>query len=253
MSKTGRSFLVLSLIAILLAGAIGCNGGGGGADGGGGDAAMHIWFDVYGNPCDGAFPKPGCNFYSDGSKIMDHEDPWFRWYPLSHDKEWLEDGAWWYIDSYGTMRCYFGKAWESPDYIIYDEWGYALNSTNPDDETRDSITQLAQQEGAMMKKAGKAFAEAHGLTEDVGIRFATVTNRWATLPVKLNRARTDEDLAAFSKALLGIELGQAEIAVKGAFAGDNSAVQELSGDIAQHWQTTPENAVRILKGWLSKK
>src|SRR5579885_3429862 len=66
----------------------GGGGGGGGYGGGGGGPYYSAWYDVYGNYCGNTTPMPGCNFYSDGTKIQDYQDPYYYNKVLQYSSDW---------------------------------------------------------------------------------------------------------------------------------------------------------------------
>jgi len=194
---------------------------------------------VYGNYCGRGDPQPGCNYYHDGSKIVDVEDPYYRNY--YH----LDYALWEYTDTYGYTQYYLGWAWWSPDNVLYDEYGRALNELGGSTEVdKDMIAQVGEMNEAAVKTAGKDFAARYALAEDKGVDMARVMNDWATLAK--SRSRTTQDIEAFSKRL-GVDLTKVTIAMDKAKTGDNSGVKSAINDVSAYWGTTPETAKEILK------
>lgn len=198
------------------------------------------WYDVYGYNCGSGQPRPGCNFYWDGSKVVDSADPYFYTsYNVQYD-------YWYYTDSYGYSRSYWGWAWLSPTGILYDDWGRALNE-EADKDGVDVVTDAAQAAREVVQKQGKTFAERYGLAEDVGVKIATTLNDFAV--IGKSRARTEQDVQDFTKRLYGVDYAEANAALEKAKAGDASGIDGLNGTVASHWGTNPETSKEILKKW----
>jgi hypothetical protein len=204
------------------------------------------WFDVYGLRCGSGNPAPGCNFYSDGSKIISSADPS---YFSGHN---LVFATWYYTDSYGAARQFRGYAWLSPSTgILYDEVGFALNELEDGMSGKDLIGDVAAIEEATIQEVGKAFAAKHALAEESGVQIARTLNDWATLGKK--KARTDKDLADFSKRLFGVSLDSAKSALDIAKNGDLSRLEALNRQVAEKWGTNPETSREILLHWYTKQ
>ncbi len=203
------------------------------------------WFDVYGYHCGNGHPSPGCDFYADGSKIVAVDDPYYNHYTYSNDVTW---GYHSYTDVYGYDNSYWGWGWKSPDGILYDDYGRALNA-DENQSGRDLIANAAAIEEATIRDAGKRFAAKHALAETVGVSIARTLNQMATLPKRLNRARSSQDLRDFTKRLYGVDLDRLQSATEKAQAGDSSALKAVNADIAKSWGTQPETSEAILRGW----
>jgi hypothetical protein len=221
-----------------------CNPGGGGP-------YMQPWYDVYGYQCGSGTPGAGCNFYWDGSKIVDYEDPYYNANNL------VQFGAWNYYDSYGYYQTYYGWGWLSPTGILYDDYGYALNN-DAEEDGRDLIGDVASLEKQVVTNAGKRLAERFSsmstpLSEAAGIKIAQTLNDWATLSKKQKRARTDQDIADFSNRLYGVSLDKAKAALDTAKTGDLKGLESVNTDVATYWGTSPETSKAILKGWYEKQ
>jgi len=232
--------------ALMVAGLSACGGGGGviiGGCTGSCDPGYTAWYDVYGHYC-GNRPGPGCNFYADGEQIVDVEDPYFyNWY--------LDYATWTYTDSYGYRRTYTGYAWLSDSGILYDEYGYALNKLKNGQTGKDLIGDVAALEDKKVAAAGKAFATKYALAEATGVQIAKTLNDWAVLGKK--RAKTDADLAAFTKRLYGISLDSAKSAIEVAQQGDMGQLENLNTEVAAHWGTSAETSKAILKSFYKKQ
>ncbi|MBC7692256.1 MAG: hypothetical protein H7222_10845 [Methylotenera sp.] len=217
--------------------ASGCNGGGGG----GSvtvvtqDPYAPAWYDMYGSSCGHGNPRPGCNYYSNGWKIIDSEDPYFtsQYYVLNYDT--------YYVNGY----YYTGYAWTSPDGVIYDEAGNALNATVSN--SRDIIADVAAEETAVVESAGKAFAAKYQLDEKVGIQVARTLNDWATL--SKDRSKTSADIEAFTQRLYGVDFNSVKTALTEAATGNNDAMKATVAQAAASWGTSPETMKEILNTW----
>lgn len=211
--------------------------------GGGGDPYRQAWYDVYGNHCGDGKPRAGCNFYEDGRKITITEDPYY----YSHFSGYYL-GSWGYTDPYGYGRVYHGYAFLSPDGILYDENGQALNS--PSEESgRDLVADVAAAEDRQALEAGRAFSLKYTLSEETGIRIARTLSDWATLSRRLRRARTDDDIADFCRRLYGVSAESAMAAISAARHGDPGPALDLNREIASYWGTTPETSAEVLRAW----
>lgn len=230
--------VVLGLLAGLLAlGAVGCGSGGGSYD-----PYYHAWYDVYGRYCYTGRPLPGCNFYSDGSKIVDTEDPYYANYHLDY-------GTWEYVDSWGYTRYFTGYGWLSNNGILYDDTGYALNE-DEENTGRDWMSQAAEVEKAKISEAAQGLVEKFALNEESSLQVAKTLNNWANLGKQ--HGRTEKDVAEFSQRLFGVSVEKARPALIKAQTGDISALKELNIEVASHWNTDAEVSQAILMSWYKK-
>lgn len=221
--------------------------GGGSGGGGGTDPYYPAWYDVYGSVCSYDGPSAGCNYYSDGTQIVDVEDPYFGSSYL------LEYFDWQYYDTYGYPTSYMGYAWLSPTGILYDEWGYALNEEN-EGHSKDILAEAAVKEEETIKKAGEKLTERFaGLTSDQGVSIARSLSNWATLSRDKKRHRTTEDMAQFGKQIFGVDIKEAEKALLNALQGQMDDVEFLNDQVAAHWNTTPETSKAIMMNWYKKQ
>lgn len=205
--------------------------------------AGRAWYDVYGHLCTG--PKPGCNFYDNGGvldKINLQQDPYYDDYYTG-----MQWDIWSYHDSFGNPRTYVGFAWESPNGIIYDSFGSALNSAGESEVSPDVIADVAAAEAVTVAEAGHIFAERHALAETAGQRIAATLNTWAKIGE--NRSRTEGDLDYISKQILGFNLNQMKKAWNKYQAGDSADLSKMNVDVAKYWGTTPETSREILQKW----
>jgi hypothetical protein len=200
------------------------------------------WYNVYGQYCGTGYPAPGCNFFVTGRKITLTEDPFYRYGTNFFYSQWS------FLDSFGYPRWFIGWAWQSPNGILYDQFGNALNETSGAEPSADVIAAAAEEEQKTRTAAGKAFAARFALNEEQGIRIARTLGDWALLG--RDRSRTEADVEDFSKRLFGVRASRAEAALTRAFESrDRSAVEELNADVAAHWGTTPELSRKILLDW----
>jgi len=201
-----------------------------------------LWYDVYGYHCATGTPTAGCNYYSNGDKIIDVEDPYYQ------SSYYLEYAFWEYTDTFGYTQYYLGWAWLSPDNILYDDWGRALNNSGEEADL-DIIADVAKQEEKNIQGAGREFAERYLLSADVGVKIARTMNDWAK--IGKTRARTQADLEDVS-AQLGFNFKKAASALEKAKAGDKNAMDGTLNDLANAWGTSPETSREIVKSVYSQ-
>ena len=206
------------------------------------DPFYQAWYDVYGNQCGNGNPKAGCNFYSNGAKISSSQDPYAGQANYTFD-------FWSYNDSYGVHHTYSGYAWMSPDGVLYDNNGNALNSEeSANAPSADVIAQAAAEEKKVATEVGKVLAQKYALAEDQGIMISKTLQAWAVLG--RDRARSDNDTADFTSRLYGVNADKAKSAITQALATQSqSPLDDLNVDVAAHWGTSPETSKQILKGW----
>lgn len=253
MKSSLKKILQGLLAASLLAGLFGCNGEVIYVNTGGGTGTVnppivvpitYAWYDVYGNGCstsnDG--PRPGCNFFWYSSKlvkIIDEEDPYFTaaYYNLKYDTYRY------YLN--GTLYQYTGFAWISPNGIIYDEYGNALNQKK--NKGRDVVADLAKAELNTVVSAGKAFAARYALSDAKGIEIAKTLNDWAK--VGKDRIRSEQDLSVFTQRLFGVEYSKVKSALLEAQKGNQEQLNKAIGQAAKSWGTNEEGLKVVLKNW----
>jgi len=182
-------------------------------------------------------------------------------YDEEGDESWNTGGGGWYDDGSGGWNNNTGGGWNSNTGGGWNNnggwnnsgscnidcgWGDGAASTE-DGESRDLIGEMALHEEHQIVAAGKKFADRYALSADTGIQIARTLDQWAALGKK--RARTEADVADFSRRLYGVSVDKAQTALSKAKAGDKSALLETTEDVATHWGTTPETARTILKSW----
>lgn len=205
------------------------------------------WYDVYGNVCSYGSPAPGCNFYADGTQIVDVEDPFFA------SSYYLEWNIWTYYDVFGYPQIYAGYGWLSPNGILYDDYGYALNEEG-EEKSKDILGEAAKQEEEKIGSAGKSLSERFsGLSEESGAKIARTLNDWATLPKKQSRKRTEADVSALTSRLYGIDISEATAALTEAQKGNLEKLQQANELVAESWGTSPETSKAILQTWFKKQ
>lgn len=232
--------LLLSAMAMLTA----CNttnnyNGGSTYYSGGGtvDPAYYGWYNVYGSEC--GTLKPGCNYWSDGLKIVDVEDPYY-----SGPYVWNN-----YYDYY-----YGQYVWESPSGLIYDQYGNCLNRANGGNIQRDLVTIVSNEEAKTIEKAAAGFAKKYSLSAEVSMKVARSFNDWAKLGFKRgSKGRTDADLADFTKRLYGVDIKKVGTAILSASLGDSSSLNSTVSEVASNWNTSPETMKEILKDFHGKQ
>lgn len=236
MFKKSMSAVMAALAVAVLVSAC----GGGSSSGGGGyyDPGYQSWYDVYGNRC-GSTPGPGCNFYANGYKIADVEDPYFSSYYA------LDYATWYYTDSYGRSQRYEGWAWLSNNGILYDYYGAALNEDAS--EGRDHAAKVAQSELNAVQTAANVFAEKYKLEPQVALSVAKIVKDYAELGK--SRARTEADIADFSQRLYGQDLNKIKGALAESMKGNRAPMENAIQETATNWKTTPETMKAILKVW----
>ena len=186
------------------------------------DPYQNAWYTVYGTACGNFQPRPGCDYYFNGMKIRDYQDPFY------------------YSANYSN------GIWFSPTGIMYDEFGDALNEQKDNaEESADVIAQAALQEKQIAIAAGKDFAQKYALAEDKGILISQTLQSWAVLGA--DRARTDSDMNEVTIRIYGMDLNRVKSAMT------KAGLEELNVDVAAHWGTSPEVSKQILKRWYSQE
>lgn len=203
--------------------------------------SSRVWYNVYGNECHTGGPRPGCNFYRDGSKVVDEEDPY---YDTDYHLDYYYGYG--YYDSYNNYHSFYGWGWVSPNGILYNEYGRALNEDNGE-EGFDIISDAAEEETNLVTNVGKSFAKANSLSEATGIRIAKTLNDWAK--IEKSRSRTLSDVDDFTKRLLGVKSKDLSKALAEAEKGDFTELNDVNDRIAKSWGTKPSVSKKVLKNW----
>ena len=139
----------------------------------------------------------------------------------------------------------------SPNEIIYDPTGKALNFVLSDDmhEGEDVLANLAEQEEASVRGVGAALAAKYSLDTEVALNAARMLGDWNR--VSATRARTEAELAEFASRTYGVSLQSFKSTADRFKKGDKAVAMEqadkLVGQAATYWKTTPENMKKILK------
>lgn len=235
--KLSKLLLPVALVGLAMTSMVGC--------GGGGDTVVVTdtyysgWYDVYGSRCGSL--GPGCNYYANGLKIIDIEDPYFNSSYL------LEFGVWDYWDTYGDPATYVGWAWLSPTNVLYDDFGNALNEEKS--EGRNVVGDVAAKELKVISAAGKDVSAKYGLSQEAGQNIAKLLNSWAV--IGKDRARTGDDVADFTNRMYGIDVATIKVALSEAQKGEMAGLENAAGEIADRWGTTPEMVKEMQKGWFA--
>jgi hypothetical protein len=239
-SKALSSLIILATLGTA-ASLTGCGGGGGG----GRDAAFHAWYDVFGRYCFTGHPAPGCDFYADGTKIIDIEDPFFA-------SSTLTFGTWDFINVFKVWDTYTGWGWVSPTGILYDDLGIALNTrTGAEEPSRDLLEQAATAEEAKIKEAAAGLEQRYsGLSEASAMHIAETLHELAVL--EKSGGRSEADFRAVAKKLTGVDTDTAFAAYKKAAAGDSKALDGLNEQFARNLAVDPETSKEIAKNLLGK-
>lgn len=189
------------------------------------------WYNTYGNTCGNL--RPGCNYWSDGLKIVDTEDPYYY-----SNYSWNQYYSW-----------YYGQTvWESPSGLIYNQWGNCLNSANGGNVQRDLITVVSDVEQKTISDAAAGLAKKYSLSAETSLKVARTFNDWAKLGFNRGtKGRTAADLADFTKRLYGVDINKVGTAVLSASFGDNSSLNNTINEVAGNWNTNPETMKEILK------
>lgn len=234
--KLSKLLLPVALIGLAMTSMVGC--GGGGSDHV--DTYYSGWYNVYGARCGSL--GPGCNYYANGLKIIDIEDPYFN------SSYVLEFGIWDYDDTFGDPTTYVGWAWLSPTNVLYDEFGNALNEKKSDG--RNVVGDVAAKELKVVKGAAADLAAKYGISSAAAENAAMALNSWNLLGKKEN-SRTEADTAATTKVIYGIDAAALRIALKNAQEGDMAKLEGAAVEIADRWQTTPGMVKEMQKQWFA--
>ena len=191
------------------------------------------WYNIYGNTCGSL--RPGCNYWNDGLKIVDIEDPYYN-----STYSWNQ----YYSYYYGQM------VWQSPSGLIYNAWGDCLNSAKGGNVQRDLITVVSDVEQKTIQAAAQNFSKKFALSAETSLKVARTFNDWSKLGFTRGpKGRTDADLADFTKRLYGVELNKIGSALMSATIGDNTSLDQTINEVAHNWNTNPETMKEILKSF----
>lgn len=197
------------------------------------DPGYSGWYNVYGNACGNL--RPGCNYWADGLKIVDYEDPYYN------------GGYYW--DSYYSW--YYGEyVWESPSGLIYNQWGNCLNKASAPKINRDLLATVSASEEKTVQAAAKAFASKYSLSQETSLKVARSFNDWAKLGfLRGTKGRTDSDVADFTKRLYGVEFKKVTSALMSASMGDKAELNNVIKEVAGNWNTSAETMREIVQNF----
>jgi hypothetical protein len=201
------------------------------------------WYDVFGNKCAEGRPSPGCNFYANGSKIRDWEDPYFN--AMTHTL--MFNNNYIYRDSFQNMKTYSGWLWISPSGIAYDDFGFALNKSSQT-ESFDVVANAAEQESQLIQEAAQDLSDRHGLPLDRSIIVATSLKKMENKVSKTN-VFTEEDSREYFASAYGISYESALSALTKARDGDLKELHERNGEVAKYWNVNKETAEETIRSW----
>ncbi len=201
------------------------------------------WYDVFGNKCAEGRPSPGCNFYANGLKIRDFEDPYF-----SSSYSLIFNSNLPYRDSFGVSRTYSGFAWVSRTGIIYDDFGFALNKASQS-ESFDTVANVSEQDQQLVQEAAADLADRHGLPLDVASNIATSLDKIARDTLKQN-SFTEENQQEYVAKIYGVNFQSAVSALaKAKDSGELTDLQKMNENVARYWKVNKETSEAVLKNW----
>jgi phage gp36-like protein len=201
-----------------------------------------VWYDVFGNKCAEGRPSPGCNFYSNGAKIRDWEDPYW-----AYGHTLIFNNSLPYKDSYGAARTYSGWAWISGSGIIYDDFGFALNKATQS-ESFDVVANAAEQDFQLIQEAASDLADRHNLPLDVAMNITTSLDKIARDTLKQN-SFTEESKHEYVTKIYGVSYESAVSALTKAKDGDLKELHDLNGEVSNYWKVNKETSETLLKSW----
>ncbi len=233
--KLSKFLLPVALIGLAMTSMVGCGGGGGVYV----DTYYSGWYDVYGARCGSL--GPGCNYYANGLKIIDIEDPFFS------SSYVLEFGVWDYDNTFGDPAVYVGWAWLSPTNVLYDDFGNALNEQKS--EGRNVVGDVAAKEAKLVNAAANDLAAKYGLSVEAAKNSANILNNWRAMGQF--KARTAADSDATTERLYGMNINDVKIALEQAQKGEMAGLENAASEIADRWGTTPEMVKEMQKNWFA--
>lgn len=195
------------------------------------DPGYYGWYNIYGYECGSL--RPGCNYFYNGFKIMDYEDPYY------YDSFTWDYGYDWYYGQY---------IWYSPSGLIYDQWGNCLNNNNAPKYNRDLLTVVSGSEAKLISKAAQKLESKYSLSSEVSLKVAKTFNDWAKLGfLRGNQGRTSADLEDFTQRLYGVDLKTLALNLTQAQLGNSQSLNETISSVARNWHTTPEVMKEIIQ------
>jgi hypothetical protein len=166
----------------------------------------------------------------------------------------------WYCDSYG---CYSYDPWDDYWYDYYGYYDYydyysCVGSycyydgpyyySENDQVGKDLEKIKAKNEDEVTLGLAEKFQSDYGLSVDRSLKVAKMANAWHK--TSKSRKLTANDVSAFSKELLGVDLASVQNAYKAKIEGDDSKVESLIDQAAAKNGTDPENMREIFANFL---
>ena len=219
---------------VLFLGLAGCGGGNDTTTVVAAETFSVAWYDVYHEPC-GRYAS-GCDYFKDGNKATVVNDPHFSGFPGPdyHPPGWTEFGD--------------NQYWLSPSGVIYDPWGNAMNEEEKT-SSRNVVGDVASEEMKTITTAGVKLSERYSVSLEAGLHMAKLFNSWAI--IGKSRARTSDDVNAFTKRLYGIDAGEIHVSLSAAAKGEMKPLERSISEVASSWGTTPEMVKAMQKNWFA--
>ncbi len=199
------------------------------------------WYNVFGASCGSGQPRPGCNFYSNGNKIIASQDPYY----YSNYK--LEFKTWFYNDSFGVPKTYTGWVWQSPTNILYDEFNFALNKATHS-ESFDVIGNVAEQELQVIQESVTGLVDRYGMPHDRA-QAVVVSLKNISDSVLKHNAFTEEDSRQYTSQVYGVDYETAVNALTNAEKGDLTSARQVNEQVAGYWKVNKETSEQIMRDW----
>lgn len=214
-----KFFGLLSLVMLTAA----CGGGGSSNSGG---YYHSSWEETYEDDC--TYGGYGCDYYyDDGSYDNGYYDDGYS------DSGYYDDGSGGYYDEYGN----------------YVDPIYSLGKSHEKTTGRNVVGDVAAQVMKTVKSAGKRLAEKYHVTAAVGENIAYLHRNWAL--IGKSHARTEADVASFTKQLYGIDVNKLKLSLEEAQKGDLELLEENISEVAERWGTTPAMVKEMQKAWFA--
>ncbi len=197
------------------------------------DPYYWAWYDAFGHACGfDQNPVAGCTYHSWGARAEAWEDRY--WYLRPQNMQAFEQ--WW-----------------SPSGVIYDAWGWAVNAQNDAGRGRDLMSDVGSEEDRLAEVAAShlraKYLDASGLpalSEETALRITRGLQEWTLLSA---RPMQEADVRAFTERFYGVPFAKIAPALKAAQAGEVKLAEDLNGEIAASWGTSPETSKTLLLHW----
>jgi len=166
----------------------------------------------------------------------------------------------WYCDSYG---CYSYDPWDSYWYDYYGYYDYSdyyscsgsycyYNGPyyySENDQTGKDLEKIkATNEDKVTAGLAEKFQSDYGLSVERSQKVAKLASVWHK--TSKSRKMTEKDVSAFSKELLGVDLGTIQKAYKEKMEGNDARVEDLIEQAAAKNATDPENMREIFSNFV---